>query len=104
MKIFKDYDKTGTKTWDYKRTAFDLSYQVGSLSKRISQLDNVRYNDGLTKKEILEKASDELADILAEVLFIAHELDIDMEKAWENMKTSDKTKIATRSKLLKKKK
>lgn len=104
VKIFKEYDKTGTKTWDYKRTAFDLPYQVGSLTKCLSQLEGVRYNDGLSKKEIMAKVADELSDILAEVLFISHELNIDIEKAWENMKASDKTKISTRSKLLKKKK
>lgn len=95
--IFKEYDRTGTKTWNYKIAAFDLSYQIGSLAKRVAQLDGERYADGLSKEEIKKHIADELADIFAETLFIAHDLGIDLEQGWEDMKTSDQKKIETRS-------
>lgn len=98
VRIFKIYQKQGTKKWTYDIAAKDLSYQIGSLTKRIMQMQNERYADGLTKKELKSFISDELADILAEVLFISHELDIDMHEAWENMVGSDNKKIKTRSK------
>ena len=41
----------------------------------------------------------ELADILAEVLFIADGYDIDIEKAWGDMLASDRRKIAERTKV-----
>ncbi len=50
------------------------------------------------KDEIIKaKLSDELSNILADVLFIAHELDIDLVEAWENMLKSDHDKIEKRS-------
>lgn len=98
LKIFKEYEKTRTVRWTYDIAAKDMSYQVGSLIKRIMQYRNERYADGLSKKEIKGHIADELADILAEVLFISHELDIDIEKAWAGMADSDKKKISARSK------
>jgi len=72
------------------------------LVKRIMQYQNQRHAGGLSKKEIKAHIADELADIFAEVLFIANELDIDLEKAWADMIISDKKKISTRSKKAKK--
>lgn len=95
--VWKGYEKQGTKPWTYDIAAQDLQYQVGSLAKRILQLKGYRYSDLLSHKEITESLSDELADIFAEVLFIAHELDIDLGAAWERMLASDKKKIAERS-------
>ena len=40
-----------------------------------------------------ENVADELADIMAEVLFISNELNIDFNKAWEKMIESDENKI-----------
>jgi len=74
-----------------------LTYQVGSLSKRILQLEGDRYADGLSKEEIKKHIADEIADIMAEILFIAHELGIDVSEAWEKMIESDKGKISKRS-------
>lgn len=95
--IFKEYTKQGTKPWTYKIAAFDLSYQIGSLAKRIAQLDGERYSDGMAPDEIKEKIADELADIFAEVLFISHELGIDLDSAWNKMTESDQKKISERS-------
>ncbi len=96
LRIFSKYTSTGTNPWDYKVAAFDLQYQLGNLSKRISQLDNNRYNEGLSPEKIKACIADEIADIMAEALFIAHELDIDVEKGWRAMITSDETKIKNR--------
>ena len=95
--IFKEYDKTGTKTWNYKIAAFDMSYQVGSLAKRIGQLDGERYADGLSETELKKYIADELADIFAEVLFIANDLNIDLDQGWADMTKSDQEKIKNRS-------
>lgn len=97
VKIFNSYDKQGTNTWDYKTAAFDLTYQLGSLAKRISQLEGNRYADGLSREQIVPLVADELADILAEVLFIAHDLKIDMNASFEAMIASDTEKIKLRS-------
>ena len=97
VQIFAEYDKTGTNTWNYEIAAHDLPYQVGSLTKVVSQLKGNRYADGLSKEELLRKASDELADIMAEVLFVAHDLNIDMYEPWNGMVGSDQAKIKERS-------
>jgi NTP pyrophosphatase (non-canonical NTP hydrolase) len=96
ISIFKRYEETGTIPWTYKIAAHDLSYQIGSLTKAIMQLEGERHAEGKTREEVLKKVADELADIFAEVLFIAHELDISLEEAWEGMLRSDQTKIEAR--------
>ena len=98
VKTMRSYDATGTKKWDAKTALFDMPVQVGSLVKAFMQYDNMRFANGATKKELKEKMSDELADIFTEVLFVARELDIDIEQAFETMLTSDKTKVKARSK------
>lgn len=97
--IFKNYEQQGTLPWDYKIATTDLAYQIGNLTKAILQFQNYRYRDGMSDKEIKNKAADELADILAEVLIIADDLKIDLYEAWENMKKSDQKKISERIKL-----
>ena len=97
VRTFKKYDKTGTRTWTAEIAAKDLSYQIGSLTKRMMQQKGERYADGLSKKELKRYTADELADILAEVLFISHELDIDIQEAWNAMIGSDTAKIKARS-------
>lgn len=94
--VYKKYTQTGTIEWTGDVAARDLPYQVGSLTKIMMQLSGYRYADGKTKEELTAQASDELADILAEVLFIAHELGIDMQHAWNDMVKSDETKIEAR--------
>lgn len=93
---FKNYQKTGTPAWDYKIAARDLPYQVGSLTKALLQLEGTRHKEGKTNSELKAKIADELADIFAEVLFIAHGLNISLEKAWQDMLASDNKKIAAR--------
>ena len=95
--IYQEYEKTGTRPWTYETAAIDLSYQVGSLSKLLLQLRGDRYTTE-DKSELTSKVSDELADILAEVLFIASELDIDLNEAWNKMLESDNQKISKNSK------
>jgi hypothetical protein len=92
---FESYQQTGTKPWDYLIASRDLSYQVGSLTKVIMQMTNERYAKE-SPEELKAKAADELADIMAEVLFIAKELDIDMYEAWSKMIGSDNAKISER--------
>ena len=52
VKIFSEYDKTGTNTWDYKIASHDLSYQIGKLTKGVLQLKGDRYKEGLSEEEI----------------------------------------------------
>ena len=97
ISIFDKYNKQGTKPWDYTTATLDLSYQLGSLAKRIGQLNNTRYRDNLSEEQIKKYIADELADILAETLFIANDLNIDMHQAWDAMLASDKKKINGRT-------
>lgn len=97
VKTFNNYTKTGTVKWTYKIALLDLQYQIGSLTKRVMQLDNQRHKEGLSEKEIEEKIADELADIFTETLFIAKELNVDLDKAFSKMLDSDKSKISKRA-------
>lgn len=94
--LFKKYEETGTPPWTYKTAVQDLSYQVGSLTKAVMQLEGERHAEGKSKEEMMKKVGDELADIFAEVLFIAHELNISLEEAWDQMLESDRSKIESR--------
>jgi len=94
---FRNYDATGTNSWTYATAIRDLPYQLGSLTKLLNQLEGDRFADGQTPDQIKAKMADELADIMAEVLFAAHELGIDMDQAWRDMIKSDETKISERS-------
>jgi hypothetical protein len=89
------YQKAGTKKWNAHTAVFDLSVQIGSLTKLFMQLENTRNAHGMSKKELKAKVGDELADIFTEVLFIAHELDIDIEDAFAKMLESDKQKVSS---------
>lgn len=95
-RVYKSYETTGTKPWDYEIAAKDLVYQVGSLTKLVMQRNQERFADGKSQAEIDKGIADELADILAETLFIARALGIDLEKAWEDMVQSDEDKISAR--------
>lgn len=94
--IYKEYRATGTAPWTYDIAAKDLPYQVGSLMKRIMQLRGERHADNKSETALKNEIGDELADILAEVLFIASELEIDILSAWDRMLASDHTKIIER--------
>jgi NTP pyrophosphatase (non-canonical NTP hydrolase) len=96
VSTFKSYEQTGTTPWNYSIAARDLPYQVGTLTKAILQLENIRHRKGKTEEELKKEIANELADIFAEVLFIAHELDISLEDAWVDMIQSDKRKIEER--------
>lgn len=88
--------KMATKQWDYKIAVRDLSYQIGSLTKLLMQLEGERYRHGKSDQTIKEEISDELADVLSEVLFIAHELNINIHQAWHDMFISDEKKFCAR--------
>ncbi|GAO98795.1 hypothetical protein Cva_01464 [Caedimonas varicaedens] len=98
VKQMKKYSsRLCTKPWNYKTALRDLPCQVGSLTKLVMQLEGERYRHNKTNAEIKEEIGDELADILSLVVFIAHELNIDLNDAWEGMHKSDENKLSTRS-------
>lgn len=66
------------------------------MTKLLLQLEGIRHRDGKTDEELKAKIADELADIFAETLFIAHGLDISLEEAWGTMLQSDQKKISER--------
>jgi NTP pyrophosphatase (non-canonical NTP hydrolase) len=90
-------EKMGTKAWDYKIAAKDLPCQIGSLTKMLMQLEGERYRHGKSDQQIRDGISDELADLLSLVLFIAHELKIDIHQAWQGMLMSDEEKFCNRA-------
>lgn len=77
--------------------AQDLAYQIGSLHKVILQLSGDRWADDKNKETLEANFRDELADILAEVLYIASERGIDMSRAMDEMVLSDQKKIDQRT-------
>jgi hypothetical protein len=97
MFVWDHYSKQGTTPWTADIAIQDMAYQIGSLTKLNLQLKNYRYRDGADDKTILAKMSDELADILAETLFVATELGIDLDKAFNDMLDNDIRKIAERN-------
>lgn len=95
---FAKYDRQGTRHWTWDTAARDLSYQVGELAKVTLQLSGERYNEGHDEAALRWQLRNELADIMAEVLYIASELGIDMNVALEEMVADDAKKIAERTK------
>lgn len=98
VKSFDNYVAQGTKKWNWESAAKDLPYQVGSITKIMQQLTNERWAHGKSEFELKAEMSDELADVIGCALFIAADLGIDIDQAWQNMLDSDKRKISERSK------
>lgn len=94
---FAKYDNQGTKHWDWEVAAKDLAYQIGSLNKVMLQLSDHRWADGKDKEALEEDFRNELADILAEVLYIASERGIDMNRAMDEMVADDQRKVTERT-------
>lgn len=94
--IYKAYEQIGTTPWNYSIAARDLTYQLGSLTKILLQLEGARYRKGKTEVELKTDLADELADIFAETLFIAHDMNISLDNAWNRMRDADKKKISER--------
>ena len=95
---FAKYDAQGTRHWTWQTAAADLPYQVGSLSKVILQMSGDRYAEGKTEYELKWQLRNELADIMAEVLYVAAEFDIDMNQAMAEMVDDDTKKVGERTK------
>ncbi len=95
---FASYDTQGTTHWTWETAAKDLAYQIGSLTKVMLQLSNERWDDGKSKAELEIAFRNELADIMAEVLYIAHERGIDMNQAMDEMFADDHKKVSERTK------
>jgi NTP pyrophosphatase (non-canonical NTP hydrolase) len=94
---FATYDKQGTQHWTWEVAAKDLAYQIGSLNKVMLQLSDHRWADGKDKKALEADFRNELADILAEVLYIADERGIDMNIAMDEMVADDHAKVTERT-------
>ena len=97
VESIKKYQVTGTVPWDYRIAIRDMPVQVGSLTKLLMQLDNERFANNKSSIIIKNEIADELADILSLVLFIAHELGIDIKHAWQKMLDSDINKQQKRA-------
>jgi hypothetical protein len=94
---FANYDVQGTRHWTWETAAKDLPYQVGSLSKVLLQISGDRYAEGKDEAALQWQLRNELADIMAEVLYIAGELNIDMNQAMAEMVDDDTKKVARRT-------
>lgn len=97
LEVWNSYHKQGTHPWTREVAAQDLQYQIWSFAKLVLQLQNFRYREWLSEDEIKKKMADELADILAEVIFVADGYQIDLPQAWQDMLVSDRKKISERS-------
>jgi hypothetical protein len=94
---FAKYDKQGTSHWTWEVAAKDLAYQIGSLHKVMLQLSGHRWADGKDKQALEADFRNELADILAEVLYVAAERGIDMNVAMDEMVADDQRKVTERT-------
>jgi NTP pyrophosphatase (non-canonical NTP hydrolase) len=94
---FAKYDKQGTKHWTWETAAKDLSYQIGSLHKVMLQQSGERWADSKDAESLETDFRNELADILAEVLYIAAERGIDMNRAMNEMFKDDQRKVSERT-------
>ena len=94
---FAKYDQQGTQHWTREVAAKDLAYQIGSLNKVMLQQSNHRWSDGKDAASLEADFRNELADILAEVLYIAAELNIDMNRAMDEMMDDDQRKVTERT-------
>ena len=68
-----------------------------SLAKLLMQLHGDRHNGKQSREEIMAQIADELADILTDTIFIAHDLGIDLNRAFDDMLKSDQQKVAERT-------
>lgn len=96
-KSFGQYDKQGTHHWTWETAAKDLTYQVGSLTKVMLQLSGDRWADGKSTEDLEWQFRNELADILAEVLYVAGERKIDMNQTMNEMVGDDHKKVTERT-------
>jgi hypothetical protein len=94
---FAKYDTQGTSHWTWEVAAKDLAYQIGSLNKVMLQLSGDRWADGKDKNALEADFRNELADILAEVLYIASERGINMNQAMQEMVDDDHSKVSVRT-------
>jgi hypothetical protein len=94
---FAKYDKQGTDHWTWEVAAKDLAYQIGSLNKVMLQLAGYRWADGKDKETLEADFRNELADILAEVLYIASERNVDMNVAMDEMVADYQRKVSKRT-------
>ena len=94
--IFDQYLLQGTKPWTADTACRDLSYQVGTLSKILLQLDGFVHDHGLTREEMLGAAKLDIGDILTLTLFIAHQLGINPDRAFREQLRDDIKKIRSR--------
>jgi len=62
------------------------------------QLEGYRWADGKDKETLEADFRNELADILAEVLYVAAERGIDMNRAMDEMVDDDQRKVSERTK------
>ena len=97
MVVWDHYYKQGVNPWTADIAIQDLTYQIGSLTKLNLQLKNERFRHDMDDEAIKAKIADEMADIIANTLFAASELGIDMDKAFNNMLDSDIRKITERN-------
>jgi len=97
MLVWDHYFTQGTTPWTADISIQDLAYQIGSLTKLNLQLKNERFRDKMDDETIKIKMTDELCDIIANTLFAAAELGIDMDKAFNDMLASDVKKITERN-------
>ncbi len=100
LAIFEQYLTQGTKPWNASVASRDLSYQTGTLSKILLQLDGYVHDHGLTREELLSQAELDIGDILSLTLFIAHKLGIDPDHAFQRQLGSDLQKIHERTRNL----
>jgi hypothetical protein len=91
------YDSTGVKSWDARIAIQDLAYQAGGLLKLDMQLHNERHLQGKTTDQIKSDIEMELAEVIADALFAAHKLGLDVRNGFQRMLDSDKEKIAERT-------
>jgi len=96
-KSFANYDNQGTQHWTWEIAAQDLAYQIGSLNKVMLQLSGHRWADDKDKAALETDFRNELADILAEILYIADERGINMNIAMKEMIADDHRKVAERT-------
>ena len=95
IQIVERFNKIEGTDWKGEAATFELMKQVGELSKWIMMKE--KYYAFVEDDEVaLKHVGNELADIMAQVIRIAHIYDIDLENAFIDARRDENDYLQTR--------
>lgn len=79
-----EFENRGNK-YDKRSRLIDLVEEVGELAQAIHIVEGFKRTNDPTKAKTTEDVADALADILYELVLLAHEYDLDLVEEYQKM-------------------